>query len=60
MATNKNEVWHEGFIAGGFFCSQCPYPAQSRDAQAWEAGWAEGRLLHAHGMSAARQNVALA
>jgi hypothetical protein len=49
MAKNKNEVWHEGFTAGAFFSSRCPYPEQSKDADAWEAGWAEGTLMRTGG-----------
>lgn len=45
MAARKQESpWHEGFTAGGFFGSRCPYPPGSREAHEWEGGWAEGVL----------------
>lgn len=44
MARKWDGPWHEGFKAGGFFGSQCPYPPGTREAHEWELGWAEGVL----------------
>ncbi len=41
---NRREVWLEGFQAGQYFGSRCPYPMGSKEAETWETGWAEGVL----------------
>lgn len=42
MAANRDDLWHQGFKAGGCFGGRCPYPQGSQAARAWQAGWAEG------------------
>lgn len=37
-------LWCEGFEAGQILSSLNPYPDGSRNADAWDAGWAEGVL----------------
>ncbi|WP_066334549.1 hypothetical protein [Azohydromonas lata] len=40
----SDALWHEGFEAGQILNGLNPYPDGSRDADAWDAGWAEGVL----------------
>ena len=42
MNKDRAELWHEGFKADELLGGRCPYPEGSREALAWEAGWAEG------------------